>query len=679
MPAHSFLNWIHNNPHWAGFLTFLIAFFESLAVVGLLLPGTVVMTAIGMLIGTGILPFGSIMVWAVLGAIGGDVLSFWLGTYYKEQIRDIWPFRKHPHLLKKGEIFFQTHGGKGVFLGRFVGPVRPILPLIAGMMSMPVMRFVSVDIISGILWAPLYLLPGILLGYASQELPPELATRLIIAVILILIAFWCVSWLLKRSYYKLHALGNQLLGYLWQTIAQKPHGSVLRKILIDASRPHSYRQLGLAISWCIAFIAFAMLALSAFKQHGILLAWNQPLYHFLRSLRVNGLDQVFVAITFIGEAAVMYGLWLVVAIWLLLRNRQTAKYWLINGLLAGASDQLLKALIKSPRPTGLLLEPTGWSFPSGHSTLSMALFGFLAVLLSEKMRETGRTWVYWLLGLLIIFIGFSRLYLGAHWLTDVIGGWLLGFLCLAFSTIFYRRHLVDLVSPLGLLITALLSLVIIWSAYFYTHYTRALQNYLPVWSIHTLDLQTWWTQGLNGKPAYRNNRFGHPVQILNVQWAGNLEDIEQGLARNNWNFLPRPNLLLTLQEVIGQKQNRKLPMPVMTQLYQDRKPVLIMVKELPEQHALLVMRLWDAHLKLSNNQPLWVGVVSYHEPWQANFLRHHKHHLSIKPHLSQPVDVLSSDLPNFVWKKITYMNSNSLDVQSTENGNSSILLIRILK
>ncbi|MDH5785088.1 MAG: membrane-associated protein, partial [Chromatiales bacterium] len=89
-------SWISANPGWGGVGVFLIAFFESLALVGLVLPGAAMMFGIGALVGTDILPLGPTLVWAAAGAIAGDAVSFWLGRHYHMQLKTMWPLRNHP-------------------------------------------------------------------------------------------------------------------------------------------------------------------------------------------------------------------------------------------------------------------------------------------------------------------------------------------------------------------------------------------------------------------------------------------------------------------------------------------------------------------------------------------------------------------------------------------------------
>ena len=81
------LDWIGSHPHWSGFIVFLISLSESLAIVGLVVPGVVLMTAIGGMMGSGILPFWATLTWAILGAIAGDGISYWLGYHYHQHLK----------------------------------------------------------------------------------------------------------------------------------------------------------------------------------------------------------------------------------------------------------------------------------------------------------------------------------------------------------------------------------------------------------------------------------------------------------------------------------------------------------------------------------------------------------------------------------------------------------------
>ena len=100
------------------------------------------------------------MVGSILGAVLGDSVSYWIGRRFGGGIAQIWPFSRNPELLPSGIQFFQRHGGTSVFIGRFFGPIRAVIPLAAGMMRMPRGRFWVANITSALVWAPMLLLVG---------------------------------------------------------------------------------------------------------------------------------------------------------------------------------------------------------------------------------------------------------------------------------------------------------------------------------------------------------------------------------------------------------------------------------------------------------------------------------------------------------------------------------------
>lgn len=149
-----------NHPHYIYVCIFAIAMLESLAVVGIILPGVALLSAVCILAGELHLPIAYILLSAMLGAIIGDALSFMLGQFFEDKLHRFWPFRTHPHWIQNGHDFFLHHGGKSIFLGRFIGPLRPFIPLAAGMLQMPANRFYALNALSAVCWAPLYTLPA---------------------------------------------------------------------------------------------------------------------------------------------------------------------------------------------------------------------------------------------------------------------------------------------------------------------------------------------------------------------------------------------------------------------------------------------------------------------------------------------------------------------------------------
>jgi membrane protein DedA with SNARE-associated domain len=174
------LDFIAANAHWAAAIMFITAFGESFAFVSLLFPGTSLLIAAGALMAAGTLPYGPVIVGAVVGAVLGDTVSYWLGRRYGGGIARIWPFSRNPELLPGGIAFFERHGGKSVFIGRFFGPVRAVIPLAAGIMRMPPGAFWFANVTSAIVWAPMLLLVGDTVGEAGGRLIGSTNTVLLV-------------------------------------------------------------------------------------------------------------------------------------------------------------------------------------------------------------------------------------------------------------------------------------------------------------------------------------------------------------------------------------------------------------------------------------------------------------------------------------------------------------------
>jgi len=209
----SLLDWIAAHAAWAGPAVFMIALLESLALVGLVVPGAFMMFGVGALIGSGRLEFWPITLWAVAGAIVGDGLSYLLGRLLQDRLWQIPPFRKHPRFLEAGVSFFRRHGGKSVVLGRFVGPLRPVIPAVAGMLRMPFGSFLFTNVISALFWAPAYLLPGLVL-VASFSLAVAVAGRLLFLAVVLLLAGWLVLVVSRCVYLRSGPRGRHALWLL---------------------------------------------------------------------------------------------------------------------------------------------------------------------------------------------------------------------------------------------------------------------------------------------------------------------------------------------------------------------------------------------------------------------------------------------------------------------------------
>lgn len=158
--AHAVVAFVREHQAWAIPIVFLLAFGESLAFLSLLLPSSVILFGIGGLVGASGIAFWPLWIAAGLGGSLGYAVSYWIGLYFKDDVHRWWPFRTRPGLLPRGQTFFDRYGVLGVFLGHFFGPVRAVIPVVAGMCAMRQIPFQIANASSAFLWAAGILAPG---------------------------------------------------------------------------------------------------------------------------------------------------------------------------------------------------------------------------------------------------------------------------------------------------------------------------------------------------------------------------------------------------------------------------------------------------------------------------------------------------------------------------------------
>ncbi|KEY59168.1 DedA family protein [Serratia sp. DD3] len=164
MNLYDIIDWVsevvRQHQGWAVPIVFVLAFGESLAFLSLLLPATVILLALGALIGESGIAFWPIWTAAVAGAFFGDWLSYWVGYHYQDRVAQMWPLSRNPQLLVRGHAFFERWGVLGIFFGRFFGPLRSVVPLVGGICAMPQTLFQIANITSALIWAFGILAPG---------------------------------------------------------------------------------------------------------------------------------------------------------------------------------------------------------------------------------------------------------------------------------------------------------------------------------------------------------------------------------------------------------------------------------------------------------------------------------------------------------------------------------------
>lgn len=156
----STLAFVEAHQGWTPLIVGVLAFCESVAFLSLLVPATVLLLGIGALMGTIGIPFVPVMLAAALGAALGDWISYEFGHYYKDGAKQMWPLTRYPAMVEKGEAFCRKWGAGGVAIGRFFGPARAVVPLIAGIFGVKRLPFQVANVLSALVWAFVMLAPG---------------------------------------------------------------------------------------------------------------------------------------------------------------------------------------------------------------------------------------------------------------------------------------------------------------------------------------------------------------------------------------------------------------------------------------------------------------------------------------------------------------------------------------
>ncbi|AVO54141.1 bifunctional DedA family/phosphatase PAP2 family protein [Ectopseudomonas mendocina] len=392
----SMTTWLQGSPHWLALAIFLVACLECLAVAGIIIPGTVLLFSLAVLAGSGALELWQTLLLAYTGGLLGDAISYCIGRRFHQGIRGLPVLRDHPEWLSGAENYFQRYGVISLLVGRYIGPLRPMLPLVAGMLDMPAVRFALVSILAAAGWAVAYMLPGWATGAALRLPLPE--------------GFWSAA------------------GIVCATLA------VMLLLIIQAS----LRERRWSASLAALLGAIALTAMLIGFPH--LDSLDQGLMKLVQDERSAAFDPIVVFITRFGDFHIQFAVGVLLVLLLLAVRRWQAGLF-VGGclLLASTATTVLKNLLARSRPDVLLQPLESYSLPSGHSSAAFAFFLALGILAGRG--SAARTRLTWLLVACLpaLAIALSRVYLGVHWPSDIIAGALVAATSCALSLALIQR------------------------------------------------------------------------------------------------------------------------------------------------------------------------------------------------------------------------------------------------
>ena len=601
------LNWLQAHPGWGFITVLLVALFESLVLIGILLPGMFILFGVGAMIGLGVLDLTPVWIAATIGAFLGDAISYALGRRFRGALVDVWPFSRYPRLMERGTQFFNRHGAKSVMAGRFIGPLRPVIPAVAGMMGMKPARFLEVVIPACVIWAPAFLLPGVLFG-ASLEVASQYTGRLTVMLIILVVLLWLTWWAIRAIYEPLASRSARWVRHFVRWSRRHPFLGRFAGPLIDPTRPEalSVTMMGIllvAIFWGLVMLLF----LSPFSAQPQ--ALDQAVRDLALSLRNHLADPFMVALSQLSRWPVSLFSALALLLWLLGAGRKKAAvHWLI-AIGGGGILHLMLSWGLRATPEVLELGDRMLRSPSAAMSLSTVVLTFFAVMEAGELPRKHRQWPYLVAALLLLLLVTARIYLGLEWLSGALMGVMAGLAWTAVVGFAYRqratRHFSGGIA--SMIFYGFFFVLFVWQVNEHNEEDLSALQTTPV--LQHIDAVSWWESGWRSLPQDRTRISTVASQRFNAQVAATPAAISGLLQGSGWEEVPDADWRWFLQALNPEPD--QFTLPLIGRAYQGHSEALLMKKNIGDGERLLTIRLWDSGIRLSpGDATLYLGQMA---------------------------------------------------------------------
>ena len=591
------LDWISaelaGHPLAVGLVVMLFAMAGGIVVVGRYVPGMAVVLAIAAAAGAAGEGLGIVFAAAALGVVAGDIVSYAIGRRAGADLAE-WGWlggREAP--FSAAEQVLERHPLLGLAMARWRPATRAMVPALAGIERVAAVPFVLVSVLSGIAFAAIAVF-GVGLG---AGLLAEIGGRLSVAIIGALVALGLALWVgrFAASVVLAHVGVARVAAHRW---AGRREGPVAR-FLVWVLDPDDVTGLLILLWAAVLFVAlfvFAGLAGEVWEAEDIVDA-DLALNRFVQAVRSPPLDHVMVFITMLGDWMVLTAVAIAVVGWLLYnRSFRVAALFAAAVLATPAFVALVKSLLARARPLMDLYDGVdNFSFPSGHATNSMVLFGLVAVLISSGFRGRWRVIVGCAIAILPLAIAGSRVYLQAHWPSDVTAGLAFALAVTAAFAIALRWMPAAPVHPRGLAIVAATTLAVVGGANIALNFDRSMAKYAPHDLAVPLAMAAWEADpwGIVGR-----GRVGFEGEIETpfvVQWVGDTALLDAALGADGWTRSGA-------WQPVGRDGARLIP-----RMHLGRLPDEIWIKA--GAGETLVFQLWRSRYDI-DGAPLYVATVT---------------------------------------------------------------------
>ncbi len=647
--------------HFAGYwVAFFAALLETTVGIGLFLPGSTIILFLGALSSRGYFDTGDLIWFAVFGAIMGDNINYFLGKRYgaKWIEKGFWLLKSD--YIKKTRNFMDSHGAKSVFLGRFVPSIKEIVPFIAGSVKMNKRTFMFWNVLGGIGWGFEWVLAGYIFAQSLNLAELWLSRAGLFFAFLVTSGaiLYFLKWLIIKKGKQIWIIVDSLWQSTREAITNNEHVALWiekhpRLISFLKARLDTETFSGLPLSILVLAFAYALALFAGIVEDLItsdpIIAADIRIANLAAVFRTDTLTNVFTWITLLGKSQVILGFIAVsvVLLWLWRKNSFIVPLF-ITVCGSATFTYLGKLAFHRSRPELAVYVEHSFSFPSGHATIAVAFYGFCGYLLMRFVQSWNQKInILFATIILIIAIGFSRVYLGEHYVSDVWSGYLVGSMWLIIAVSFsewlgYKRKSDQSIIPARGASPISFALVFI-AILFYTGFSMNYHPRLAVAPIRNVVVVSQSTDVFtNEQIKYTETLIGDKQEPINfIFLARNAGQLVAALQETGWILTDKADISSFTKAVKALLLKTPYPSAPMSPSFWNAKMQDLSFAKVPETNWLRNahhLKIWNTNFSLKNGNNIYVGLVNANDGFKWGIIP------KISPDLDTERELLYRDL-----------------------------------